>query len=93
MKRLETKEGKGSRSRCEHLGDKRGGRFHSADIPRALMKDFKGVASAVLCLAEVASREEGKASTVRACADKTLPWTHNTHPQRHLGNELGSGSG
>ena len=60
MKRLEAKEGKGWRSRCEHLGDKRGGRFHSVDIPGALMKDFKGVASAVPCLAEAASREEGK---------------------------------
>lgn len=43
MKCLEAKEGKCLRSR----GDKQAGRFHRADVPGALMKDFRGVARAV----------------------------------------------
>lgn len=70
MKRLEAKEGKCLRSRCERLGDKPGGRFHSVDIPGALMKDFRGVASAVTWLGRLPERRE--ASTACACAHKTV---------------------
>lgn len=58
MKRLEAKEGKCLRSQWKRLGDKWGGRFHSVDIPGALMKDFRGVAKCST-LAGSASGEEG----------------------------------
>lgn len=85
MKRLEAKEGKCLRSRCERLGDKRGGTFHSVDIPGDLMKDFRGVAKCST-LAGSASREEGSHRSTHMRRQDT---TVDNHSQGHLGNELG----